>query len=240
MQHGPCKLRIPQCDEQYAADFTGAIRQTLTTEGSAAEQMMSFAGCCSAIAVRMRFVIASDQEKQMTKKNSYSSRMSFGGIVLGLSWITLFLAAFVPGMELSLFLLSTFYVVLVIKRTSITNGWIFYAASCLLSLAIVPNKAALLPYIFFFGLYGLAKYYIEKIGKRPIEYVLKLLFFNASFGALILLFKSAFLASVNIPDLPTAILVIGAQFMFLLYDEILTRLNEYFVRRFGGVMGGRM
>ena len=130
--------------------------------------------------------------------------------------------------------------VLVIKRTSITNGWIFYGASCLLSLVIVPNKVALLPYIFFFGLYGLAKYYIEKIGKRPIEYILKLLFFNASFGALILLFKSAFLASVNIPDLPTVVLVIGAQFMFLLYDEILTRLNEYFVRRFGGVMGGRM
>jgi hypothetical protein len=165
--------------------------------------------------------------------------MSFGGILLGLSWITLFLASIVPGVELSLFALSTFYVVLLIKETSVINGWIFYGASCLLAAAIIPNKLAILPYLFFFGLYGLVKYYVEKIGKRPIEYILKLLFFNVSFGALILLFKSAFLASVRIPDLPAVVLVIGAEFMFLLYDAILSGLIDYFHRRFGEAMSGR-
>lgn len=200
---------------------------------------MSFAECFSVIAARMRCAIVSKQEKPMAKRNSYSSRMSFGGILLGLSWVTLFLAGIVPGVELSLYALSTFYVVLLIKETSIVNGWIFYGASCLLAVAIIPNKIAILPYVFLFGLYGPVKYYIEKIGKRPIEYALKLLFVNVSFGVCYILFKNVLLASVNIPDQPIVVLVIGAEFMFILYDEILTRLNEYFHKRFSGVMNGR-
>ncbi|MDD2483426.1 MAG: hypothetical protein PHQ50_00145 [Eubacteriales bacterium] len=176
----------------------------------------------------------------MIRKKSPAAKLSFGGIMLGLSWITLFFAAFIPGMELTLFSLCTFYVVLVVGVTSVVNGWILYAATCLLVLVMIPDKIAILPYVFFFGLYGLVKFYIERIRKTPIEYLLKLLFFNLSWGITIFVFKSAFLSNIGLPDLPVAALVVGAQFMFVLYDQILTRLYSYFHRRFGRLIEGRM
>ena len=166
--------------------------------------------------------------------------MSFGGIMLAASWLTIFLATFIPGVELSLFALSSFFVVLVIGQTTVGNGWIFYLSTCILSLAIIPDKTAVFPYIVFFGLYGLVKYYAERIGKRPVEYVLKFLFFNVSWGLMIFIFKSAFLGNIEIPSLPIPLLAAGAQVMFLLFDEILTRLHSYFHRRFQNVMDKRM
>ncbi len=176
----------------------------------------------------------------MARRKSPATRMSFGGILLALSWVTLFFAAFIPGIELTLFSLSTLYVVLLVAETSALNGWLLYAACCILSFFTIPDKLALLPYVFFFGLYGLVKFYIEKIGKRPLEYVLKLAFFNVSWGVLIFVFKSAFLGNIGLPDFPFAVLVILGQFMFVLFDEILTRLYSYFHRRFGASIQGRM
>jgi hypothetical protein len=108
---------------------------------------------------------------------------ALGGIMLALSVVTLFLASFVPGFELTLYAVSSLYTAVMIMETRVKGGGLFYIASSILALLLVPNKAAVLPYLFFFGLYGIVKFYIEKIRKQPVEIILKLVFqYSVSFG----------------------------------------------------------
>ncbi|MGI6732994.1 MAG: hypothetical protein ACOX4J_02290 [Anaerovoracaceae bacterium] len=157
---------------------------------------------------------------------------ALGGIMLALLVVTLFLASFVPGIELTLYAISSFYTAVMILETNGKGGGIFYVASGMLALLLIPNKAAVLPYLFFFGLYGIVKFYIEKIRRRPVEIFLKLVFFNISIGSGILLFKSAFLGNIQLPEYSNILLALGAQLMFLLYDYIFTLLIAFYRNRF--------
>jgi uncharacterized membrane protein YedE/YeeE len=157
---------------------------------------------------------------------------ALGGIMLALSVVTLFLASFVPGFELTLYAVSSLYTAVMIMETRVKGGGLFYIASSILALLLVPNKAAVLPYLFFFGLYGIVKFYIEKIRKQPVEIILKLIFFNASIGSGILLFKAAFLGNIHLPEYSNILLVLGAQPLFLLYDYIFTLLIAFYKKRF--------
>ncbi len=157
---------------------------------------------------------------------------ALGGILLALSVATLFFASFVPGVELTIYAISSIYTAIMIIETNSKGGSIFYVASGILAMLLVPNKAAVLPYLFFFGLYGIAKYFIERIGKQTVEIGLKLLFFNISIGAGILLFKTMFLSNFDLPDYANTLLILGGQLLFLLYDYIFTLLIAYYKRRF--------
>ncbi|MGI6728008.1 MAG: hypothetical protein ACOX4P_05555 [Anaerovoracaceae bacterium] len=168
----------------------------------------------------------------MKELNSKTKTIALGGVLLALSLVTIFLASFIPGFELTLYALSTFCVVIFIIETKAKGGWLFYGASCLLSLVLIPNKLALLPYIIFFGLYGLIKYYIERIRKQPVEIILKLLFFNGSWGIGLYFFKNLLISNIGLPDYPVIVLIIAAQILFLLYDYILTQLIGFYRNRF--------
>lgn len=157
--------------------------------------------------------------------------LATGGIFLALSIVTLFIATIIPGVELTLYAISSFYVAFIIVESGARNGMLFYVASVLLGLLIVPNKAGLLPYAMFFGLYGIVKYYIEKIRKTPFEIVLKLLFFNVSYGVGLLFFKELFLGSVNLPDLAWPLLIIGAQGFFLFFDYLYTLVVGFYLAK---------
>ncbi len=161
-----------------------------------------------------------------------TKKVALGGVMLALQMATLFLAGFVPGIELTLYALSSLYAAIIIIETNISGGLLFYIASVLLALLIIPNKAAILPYIFFFGIYAVIKLLIEKIGKQLIEIPLKLVFFNTSIGAGIILFKSMFLGNINLPEYSNLLLVLGGQLLFLLYDYLFTLLVAFYKKRF--------
>lgn len=167
-----------------------------------------------------------DQQRQLSKE------IALGGVLLALALGTLLLAGFIPGIELTLYALSSIYVAILIEKTTPRVGFLFYAASLLLSLLLLPNKLVLIPYGFFFGLYGIVKFYIEKMRKQWLEILLKLLFFNISWGIAYLIFKNLFLGPIVLPDYAIELIYLGAQAFFLLYDAIYTLLIAYLNKRF--------
>lgn len=165
-------------------------------------------------------------------KQSKSSRAAaITGIFLALSMATLFIATFIPGIELTLYAISSFYVAFIMVEVGSRGGWLFYVASVLLSALIIPNKAGLIPYAVFFGLYGIVKYYIERLNKLPLEIPLKLIFFNISFGLGMVFFQELLLGAIELPDLALPIIIIGAQIFFLLYDYLFTLVIEFYLKR---------
>jgi len=162
-------------------------------------------------------------------KNAMNTRKTaLSGVLLAIVIITLFLATTSPVNEMSLYALSSFFVSVVIVELGIRAGWVFYLASCLLSL-ILPNKMALVPYILFFGIYGIIKYYIEKLNRLVLEYVFKLLYFN------VFVFAVAFFARglipVNLEKYPWWILLAAVEVVFVVYDYAYTLFVQYYMSR---------
>lgn len=167
----------------------------------------------------------------MDKMKTKSVAMS--GVLLALSVATLFGATFIPGIELTLFTLSSFYVAIIMIELTPGAGWIFYLASVMLTFTIVPNKGGLIPYTIFFGLYAIVKYYIESLKKIPqaVEIILKLIFCNVMLAVGVVVFGELFLGAIQVPNVAWPILIVGAQVFFLAYDYILTLVIGFYLKR---------
>ncbi len=155
------------------------------------------------------------------------------GVLLALSVVTLFAATIVPGIELTLYAISSVYVAIMLIEFTHSAGWLFYFASVMLTFIIVPNKAGLVPYTIFFGIYAIIKYYIENFKKisRPVELILKLLFCNLMFGLGVMFFGEVFTGAIQIPEVAFPIVIVGAQVFFLAYDYLLTLLIGFYMKK---------
>ncbi len=168
-------------------------------------------------------------------KRNKTFKIALGGLCLALAVIFMFGASFVPGIDMTLFAIASLFTVIMIIETGVGGGLLIYVGACILGLILVPAKLALIPYVFFFGYYGILKYFIEKSKSGVVQISLKLIFFAALLCLGLLGFKAVLASAVDLPDFPVAVLIIGGTLMLLVYDYILTFLINFYRRRFGPV-----
>lgn len=160
-----------------------------------------------------------------------TQNIAIGGICLAGSVLSVFLASIVPGAELTLYAVSSLFVAVLIIEAGMRGGWMMYSGTILLCLILIPNKIALFPYIFFFGLYGIIKFYVERNRHPAIQLAAKAIVFLAVFGIGYLFFRELFFGNIQLPDFPLPILaLIGLAFLFL-YDFIFTQLIQIYRKR---------
>ena len=167
-------------------------------------------------------------------KQNRTGKIALGGICTALAVIFMFGASFVPGIELTLYLISSLFTAAMVIEASAAGGLSVFAASSLLGLILVPNKLALVPYIFCFGYYAVLKLYIEKIKSGVLQIILKVVYFAAVLCLGLLLFKSVLTAGVHMPDWPVGGLIVAGLVMMILYDYVMTFLINWYRRRFKG------
>lgn len=114
----------------------------------------------------------------------------------------------------------------VVIEVGLKYAMITYVIASILSVIIVPDKEAVLCFIFFLGYYPLVKAKIELIKSKLIQWIVKLLMFNVAM-VLVFYLSIAFL-SIDTAEyelfgmyLPSVFLLIG-NFIFILYDFGLT------------------
>ncbi len=162
------------------------------------------------------------------KSNSLDTKkIALNGILGALAVICLLLATILPTNRLSFYALSSFFIAISIIESGARAGWGFYLASCLLALIIVPDKLGIVPYAIFFGPYGLVKYYIEKLDKIIIEYILKFIYFNISAGIAVLAVSRLFGFEMSL-KLPWWLLIIALEIVFFIYDIVYTLIINYY------------
>lgn len=164
-------------------------------------------------------------------KQTKTSKIALGGICLALTMVFMFAGSVVPGIELTLFAISSLFTAVMILEAGTGSAVLLYAAAVLLGLIILPNKLAIIPYAFFFGYYGIFKFYAEKLKSRWAQLSCKLLLFAAVLCVGLLGFKSLLLGSIALPDYPVWILISGGIAMMLLYDYIFTFFIRFYLRR---------
>lgn len=158
-----------------------------------------------------------------------SKHIAESGLLVGLTVVVLYAASILPISTLSILTVASCLIPISIIRTSIKNTILVYIASSILSLFLVPTDIALY-YALFFGVYGIIKYFIEKVRKLPLELLLKLIAFNVLLGVTYLIAKN-FLGILS-PEFPLYILWLAAQIIFLVYDYALTLIISFFLNRF--------
>jgi len=167
-------------------------------------------------------------------KTNRTGKIALGGICTALAVIFMFGASFVPGIELTLYLISSLFTAAMVIEAGAAGGLCVFAASSLLGLILVPNKLALVPYIFCFGYYAVLKLYIEKIKSGVLQIILKVIYFAAVLVVGLLVFKSVLTAGVHMPDWPVGGLIAAGLVMMILYDYVMTFLINWYRRRFKG------
>ena len=167
-------------------------------------------------------------------KQNRTGKIALGGICTALAVIFMFGASFVPGIELTLFLISSLFTAVMVIETGVAGGISVFAASSLLGLILVPNKLALIPYVFCFGYYAVLKYFIEKIKSGVLQMTIKVVYFAAVLFVGLFLFKSVLASGVHMPDWPIGGLFAAGIVMMVLYDYVMTFLINWYRRRFHG------
>ena len=155
-----------------------------------------------------------------SNKKTYSLALS--GICLAFAVICVSAASIVPGAELTLYSISGIFTGVIILETGVKGGALFYVGAVLLSLVLSPNKINVIPYIFFFGIYGFIKYYAEKLKSLVAQMAVKVLSFASVFFVAFTCFKDLFFGNITLPDVSLWLLAIGGIALFVLYDYIYT------------------
>lgn len=163
--------------------------------------------------------------------NKRTQNIAIGGICLAGSVLSVFLASIVPGAELTLYAVSSIFVAIMILETGMRGGWMTYGGTILMCLILIPNKLALIPYIFFFGLYGIIKFYAERMRHPVIQLGIKAMTFMMVFGTGYLFFREVFFGNIQLPAFPLPILILAGLAFLFLYDFIFTQLIQIYRRR---------
>ena len=168
----------------------------------------------------------------MNPKYSKASVIARGGMLTALGVFFIYLSSILPTSRMFLEGLTSCLILASIILMGTKNSIAVYAATAVLSFLVCGIRLATISYVLVFGLYGFVKYYIEGLDKIVLEYVLKLVYCNICLAVLFAIYK---LFMPNLFDIKAAlyIIAIAAQFIFLVYDYLLSAFVTYFRKRYG-------
>jgi hypothetical protein len=152
--------------------------------------------------------------------------ITFGGIMVALSVVVLYLTTIIPINTFAILTVASCFIPITIIRSNIKTASFVYISSTIISFFILPINYTIM-YGMFFGIYGIVKYFIEKLKKLPFEIILKLVFFNIIL-VISLIFMSSILGNLDI-NLPIWALFLVGQIVFLVYDYAITVVISFYI-----------
>ena len=166
------------------------------------------------------------------RKNSAAARVAYPAILSALALMLVYLGSIAPTGSWGIVAAAGLLPAAAVISVSLTAGFLCWAAAAILAFLLAPDKLCALLFGVLFGLYPMVKSLAERLRKKPLEYVLKLAFFNAAFTVIWLTMAAAVTAS-----LPRALggsvwVLYGlANIVFLLYDYGFSKLIALYIAR---------
>lgn len=170
--------------------------------------------------------------------------ISLGGILIALTTIVLYSTSILPISTLAILTVASSIIPIAIIRSNVKTSIFVYIGSSLIAFFLVPINISLL-YFIFFGVYGIVKYFIERMRKYNIEVIYKLLFFNVAFIIGFIIMK--YILGINVVSglevivikifnnttkvISVVLLWLVAQPIFLVYDYAMTMIITFYMER---------
>lgn len=115
--------------------------------------------------------------------SSNTRKMTLSALFAALCVISLFVASVWPTGRFALVAFASLFVASAVIEGGISSGISVFVVSSIIGMLILPNRAAPLFFIMFFGYYPVAKSLIEHIKGILLQWAFKLALFNASMFA---------------------------------------------------------
>lgn len=162
------------------------------------------------------------------------TRPALGGVLAAGALVFLWLACVAPSGRLGLAAVGGLFPMMAAATAGTGLGLLCWGAAALLGLLFLPDKGIALLFLTFFGLYPVLKGVIESMRRLPLEWALKLAFFNLVLTAFWFLLRELFLP--NPPEWlgENSPLLYGlGNVVFVIYDVGLSRLVAVLRMRLG-------
>lgn len=169
-------------------------------------------------------------------RNGKTRDISRGAMITVLSVVVLYLSTVLVTTKLSLLAVSSVLVAIAVVETDLKGGALVYAASSALGFTLVPDKLFVLSYIFFFGIYPLAKYAIERLDRFELEWLIKAIVFN-SLAFLGYSVGKLFLSEQLKLPVSIWIVVMVAEILFVVYDYAMSLAISYYMEHIKPKLG---
>lgn len=153
----------------------------------------------------------------MRGRRSGAGRVAYPAVFGALALAALYLGSMLPTGSWGIAALAGLMPAAVVVSAGLAAGFLCWAGASALGFLLLPDKFMALLFGVLFGLYPMVKSLVERLRRLPLEYILKLAFFNLSLTAICLVMKEAALESLPaLPELWMLYLVGSA--VFLVYD----------------------
>ena len=168
-----------------------------------------------------------------------STKIALGGMITGLCIMLMFMTGLFPFATYALPALAGLILVAMVVEFGSTQALIVYVAVSILSIFMTPDREAAIMFICFFGHYPIIKVIIERrIPNRILEWVVKLLTFNACIvlGYLFVInvmgISEVLESFGDFGKYSVLVLLALGNVVFVIYDFALTRVISMYIHWF--------
>ncbi|SHJ92305.1 hypothetical protein SAMN02745248_01329 [Hathewaya proteolytica DSM 3090] len=161
----------------------------------------------------------------MNKSKLLSNNIARGAIFAALSVIILYLSSVIPINTMFFLLASAAIIPLALTASGLYTAILVYFSTSLIGALFVPDKQVVVYYICLFGIYGIIKYFIEKLASVVVEVILKLLYFSST--CLLIFYLVQTLLVKNITTIPIYYFVLVFDVACFVLDYLLTQFVNY-------------
>ena len=166
------------------------------------------------------------------RRRGAAARVAYPAILSALALILIYLGSIAPTGSWGIIAAAGLLPSAAVISVSLTAGFLCWASAAILAFLLVADKLCALLFGVLFGLYPMVKSLAERLGKKPMEYVLKLAFFNAAFTVVYLTMSGAVTASLpRVLGSSVWVLYGLANVIFLLYDYGFSKLIGLYIAR---------
>ena len=168
--------------------------------------------------------------KRSMQKQIRSHRISLAGMFTAFSLLFLFLSSILPVGRVTMYFLSSIFISGILLEDDFPLAFMSFLATSLLSLLILPDIIRVVPFVLFFGHYGIGKKFIERIRDKVISFILKLLYFNVCMALIYFAASTVWSQDLNLGfSLWLTILIM--EIVFVLYDIAYSKIQEFYWAR---------
>ena len=166
------------------------------------------------------------------RRKGAAARVAYPAVLSALALILVYLGSIAPTGNWGIVAAAGLLPAAAVISVGLKAGFLCWAAVAILAFLLVPDKFSVLLFGALFGLYPMVKSLVEQLRKKPLEYVLKLVFFNAAFTVIYLTMTAAVAASIpQVLGSSVWVLYLAANVVFLLYDYGFSKLIALYIAR---------
>jgi hypothetical protein len=157
-----------------------------------------------------------------------SKNISTAGMMIAIGIVILYISTVIQINTIAILTVASSLIPITIIKSNMKTAISVYICTTIISLFLVPINLLLL-YGCFFGIYGIIKFFIEKLKNRIIEIILKLAYFNITIFVLVYILQIAIGPAYE--TLPIYLIIASSELLFLLYDYSLTLIISYYINK---------